>query len=271
VAVNFLQDYDPWFYTDEQLKERSLASYPMIDHRVVTSHWLQGLLEERGFSSTVIPLGFNAKEFYPSATREARLARAGERAAAPLRVVAMARPHTPYRGFDDLLAAMRAVHARRPAVEIALFGCDQLSDHGEIDFPVVNLGTIRDRVELCRQYNESDVFVDASHFQGFGLPALEAMSCGVACVLTNVGGVNQYARDGRNALMVPPHSPPRLADAVVRLLDEEPLRRRVADEGRRTVEGMSPAAEAIAWRDYLAKVCPQFRRKWIPARRRLAA
>jgi GT2 family glycosyltransferase/glycosyltransferase involved in cell wall biosynthesis len=248
VGVNYLQDFEPWFCRDKALQEKALSSYALLEHRIVTSTWLQSELLARGFPSTVIPYGVNALQFYP----------APDRNRSKLRVIAMARPHTFYRGFGELVTTLGYVHTERPDVEIALFGSTELSQHAEIPFPFVDLGVIKDRSELCRRYNESDLFVDTSHFQGFGLPALEAMACKLACVLTNVGGVNQYARHEVNALMVPPHHPRACAGAILRLLNDGPLRARLGSQGRMTVEQMSPREEAKAWIDCLGGICPTF-------------
>lgn len=89
---------------------------------------------------------------------------------------------------------------------------------------------------MAELYSQSDIFLDGSTFQGFGRPALEAMACGVACVLTNVGGVSEYARDGENCLLVPPQQPARFADAILTLLQNAELRKTLADGGLRTAQ-----------------------------------
>ena len=250
-SVNYLQDFEAWFYPDAPTQQQVLSTFSLIDNRVATSEWLRGLLNERGFEATVIPLGLDPLRFYPQPERER----------ARVRIIAMARLWTPRRGFEHLLAALRHVRAHRPDVEIALFGSDDLQSSGKIDFPFLDLGVITDRSELCRQYSQADIFVDPSHFQAFGLPALEAMSCGLACVLTNVGGVNQYARDSVNALMVPPRSPQDCGAAILRLVNDGRLRRELGREGRKTVEGMPAAGEAEVWANYLAQVCSSFRKR----------
>lgn len=82
-----------------------------------------------------------------------------------------------------------------------------------------------------------DVFVFPSLVEGFGLPPLEAMACGAAVVLTDSGGVREYARDDSNCLLVPPGDAPAIARAVERLTTARgaaELRMRLAREGRAT-------------------------------------
>jgi glycosyltransferase involved in cell wall biosynthesis len=156
----------------------------------------------------------------------------------------MARPKTPRRGFAWLAAALRAVARARPDVEIALFGCPNLAEHG-LDFPHVDLGVVpNDR--LRRVYNDAAVYLDTSAFQGFGRPGLEAMACGCAAVLSRHGGVTEYARDGENALLIDPEDPDAAASAVLSLLGDGARRARLVAAGLAAAQRFSCDAEALA-------------------------
>jgi glycosyltransferase involved in cell wall biosynthesis len=216
-AAYFVQDYEPWFHDerDSEARARVRATYESISHRIVTSEWLRGLLENDGFDAVTIPLGVDLGFFYPRAH--------GDR---PI-VLAMARPRTPRRGFETLVAALTRVHEATPGAEIVLFGED-LRDV-PVPFPYTAAGVVTDREELAVLYSSARVLVDVSDFQAFGLPTLEAMACGTVCVATDVGGVHEYARDRENCLLVPARDPDAAADAVVRLLTDDALHRRLRD------------------------------------------
>jgi glycosyltransferase involved in cell wall biosynthesis len=64
---------------------------------------------------------------------------------------------------------------------------------------------------------------------------LEAMALGKPVVATRVGGVPELVLDRQTGLLVPPLSPPALADALGRLLRDEALRRRMGGAGRARV------------------------------------
>jgi glycosyltransferase involved in cell wall biosynthesis len=71
-----------------------------------------------------------------------------------------------------------------------------------------------------------------------GLPKslLEAAACGRPLIASDVPGCREIARDGVNALLIPPDDPVALADAVTRLAADAGLRRRLGAAGRKLVE-----------------------------------
>ena len=79
-----------------------------------------------------------------------------------------------------------------------------------------------------------DVLCVPSWFEAFSLTALEGMRFGTAVVATREGGVSEFLEDGVNGLLISPADPAECAAALVRLYREPDLRRRLAEEGRRT-------------------------------------
>lgn len=233
-AAYLLQDYEPWFFpeTEPDARERVRATYPLISHRIVMSDWLQQMLKRDGYTTHKIRLGMNLKRFYPrDVTRGAPI------------VLAMARPGTPYRGFEPTIAALAQIKALRPDVNIVLFGERNLSRQS-IPFSYQDEGVIFDQERLARLYSEAYVFLDGSDFQGFGRCGLEAMACGTATVLTDVGGVNEYARHEYNTLLAPPQSPDQFAENVLRLLNQPTLREQIVKAGLETVRQYCHRREA---------------------------
>jgi glycosyltransferase involved in cell wall biosynthesis len=98
------------------------------------------------------------------------------------------------------------------------------------------------------------VFVFPSRYEGFGLPPLEAMACGVPVVATAAGSLPEVLGDA--AVLVPVGDPPSLAAAINRVLSDDTLRARLIRAGRRRVEAFSwrSAGDALigTYRDMVA-------------------
>ena len=186
VSVYYIQDYESWFYaeTDWTNRRNAIQSYQTTEHHIVMSRWLANLVDQHGPRCHVIPLGLDLGVCYP---------RSGSRAVRP-RVVSMARPgpENARRGFKDTVQIFRRIHEARPDVELVFYGAEP-SEMPELPFEYTNMGTIYNQGRVAALLSSADVLVDASLWQGFGRPGLEAMACGTVPVLTNVGGLNEYA------------------------------------------------------------------------------
>ncbi len=154
------------------------------------------------------------------------------------------------KGHDVFLDAARLVLRAMPAATFAVAG-EHLFGHGadaaykrrivsEVDRdPVLAprvrmLGWVGDPESLLAA---SDVVVCSSRFETFGMVGIEAMSCGVPIVSTNVGGPSETIVDGDTGYLVPPDRPDAIADRVLTLL---------ADPGRRRAMGEAGRARAVA-------------------------
>jgi glycosyltransferase involved in cell wall biosynthesis len=103
------------------------------------------------------------------------------------------------------------------------------------------------REELVRLYSRSELMVSPSLYEGFGLPAAEAMACGTAVVATTAGAFPEVIEDGVTGLLVPPADAAALADAIARLMNDAALRRRMGEAGRARIE------EHFTWRQTALK------------------
>ncbi|HEX6370594.1 MAG TPA: glycosyltransferase [Longimicrobium sp.] len=142
-----------------------------------------------------------------------------------------------YKGFDYLVRAMVAVDAR-----LVILGDGPL--HGALRALAAQAG-VADRVhlpgavpDLAPWYHAADVFAlpAVARSEAFGLVQLEAMAAGTPVVNTRLeSGVPFVSRDGESGITVPPADVDALAAALTRLLDDEPLRRRMGQAARERV------------------------------------
>lgn len=94
------------------------------------------------------------------------------------------------------------------------------------------LGLRRDIPNLLQQ---AWGFVQPSRWEGMPNALLEAMACGLPCVATRVSGSEDIITDGINGLLVEPEEPVELAQALRRMIEDQNLAQRLAQEARATV------------------------------------
>lgn len=156
------------------------------------------------------------------------------------------------KGLVYLLEAVAKLRTEDPSVHLIVIGKPKeegrtartLADLGLTDAVQFVSGVSEQRiVEL---YSESELAVVPSLYEGFSLPAIEAMSCAVCLVATTGGAIPEVVgKDGETALLVPPGDSEALAVALRRGLDDPELRARIGAAGRqRIIERWSWAVTA---------------------------
>lgn len=145
-----------------------------------------------------------------------------------------------YKGHDELLSAWPAVLARVPDARLVFVGdgddMTRLSARaGELGIggAVVFTGFVS-QSELAAFYRKAAVFAMPSRGEGFGLVYLEAMSHGLPCIGTTDDAAQEIIADGETGFLIRQSDTHALADRVVRLLTNEPLRLEMGGAGQRT-------------------------------------
>ena len=143
-----------------------------------------------------------------------------------------------YKGHLNLIDAMAEVAAAYPSSRLLLIGRDGGMEP-EIRRRIEARG-LRDRVALLGLqsrvrivYGAADLVVLPSDEEGFSNVILEAMEAGKAIVATKVGGVPEAISDGVEGLLVTPKDSGALAEAMLKLLRDDDLRKRLGEAARR--------------------------------------
>jgi glycosyltransferase involved in cell wall biosynthesis len=89
--------------------------------------------------------------------------------------------------------------------------------------------------ELVRLYNQATIVVSPSLYEGFGLPAAEAMSCGTPVIATTGGAFPEIIDHDENGWLVPPGDADAIAGAIRMMMDDDALRERLSRAGRQHV------------------------------------
>jgi glycosyltransferase involved in cell wall biosynthesis len=145
----------------------------------------------------------------------------------------------PGKGVETLIDALPAVAARHPTVQLVIVGDGPLRGALEsrtrmrgVDQLVHFLGEHADPQSVLRG---GDVFVLPSWAESFPYVILEAMSMGLAVIASDVGGIAEAIVHGESGLLVAPADHAALARAMLALLDDEALRRRLGEVAKSRV------------------------------------
>jgi glycosyltransferase involved in cell wall biosynthesis len=159
----------------------------------------------------------------------------------PGRLIVTSSSDVPLKGLVPLLEAVAKLRTERD-IELVVIGRPRPG--GRVDRAIARLALadivrcvsgISDR-ELATLYGEAEVAVVPSLYEGFSLPAVEAMACGVPVVATTGGALPEVVgNDGETGLLVAPNDPGALAGAIGRLLDDPELRACLGAAGRERV------------------------------------
>lgn len=187
---------------------------------------------------TVIPSGVELEGFQPGGTPMSRASLGLPPGAGT--VVGSAGRLEPVKGFDLLVEASALVLKKMPDVWFVVAGDGE--EREALKEQALRLGVSERwrflgwRESLGEVYNAFDLSVLPSRMEGMGRTAVEAMACGLPVVATGVGGLPWVVEDGVTGIIVPPEEPRALADAIVRLLDDEGARKEMGAAGARRAQ-----------------------------------
>jgi glycosyltransferase involved in cell wall biosynthesis len=172
------------------------------------------------------------------------------------RIVAVGRL-VPQKGFDLLIDAFAQIAARQPQWTLHILG------NGPARDSLVQQADARglsERVQLHEWtpaptafFQEGELFVLPSRYEGFPNALLEAMACGLPAVSFDCdSGPAEIIRDGIDGLLVPKNDPAALAVALERLISDESERRRLGSRAREVVQRFSVPLFFHRWDEVVA-------------------
>ncbi len=216
----FIQGYENWGdVTDARLRET--YHYPL--RKIVISSWLEQIMQEEGESCELIPNGFDFSYFRKTIAPEERDARC----------ISLCHHVATGKGCEYAYEALNIVRTRFPELKVLIYSAypapRTLPDWCEYH-------RMPDRVLHNNINNTAAIFVAPSLDEGWGLTVGEAMMCGQAVVCTDNRGFREMAEHEVNALMVPVKDSRALADAIIRLMEDDELRCRIARAGHASIQ-----------------------------------
>lgn len=187
----------------------------------------------------VVPLGVDAACFRPGLGRKP-----------PVPFVLSVGNQYPYKNLSRLLEAFAGLGREGLPHELVIAGGEQGGAGGELRRRAALLG-ISDKVRfmgyvpderLAELYNQADLFVFPSLYEGFGLPALEAMACGCPVAAADNSSLPEVCGDA--AVYFNPEDPAQMTAAMARTLKEPAVRRKLSSAGLERARRFSWEASA---------------------------
>jgi glycosyltransferase involved in cell wall biosynthesis len=177
----------------------------------------------------IVPVGVDQQSFRPMP----------DVARVPGRIMTTASADVPMKGLVPLLEAVAKLRVEREDAHLVVIG--KKKEKSRIPAVLDRLGLEHvvefvsgvPQARIVELYASSEVAVVPSLYEGFSLPAIEAMSCGVPLVATTGGALPEVVGDA--ALTVPPNDPSALAQAIGQMLGDAELRARIGQAGRERV------------------------------------
>ena len=209
----------------------------------------------------IIPPGVDTSHFYPIAGDEAKryIGLKPED-----RMVLFVGRIEPLKGVDTLIRAMSCIKFKGQAglqgpVHLAIIGGEPEADPAQMTAEMARLQGLSDELlmgqtvvflgkrgqdTLPYYYSAAEVLVMPSHYESFGMVALEAMACGTPVIASDIGGLGFLVQDGETGFTVPTGEVDALCEKLSLLLGDAALRKRM---GKRAAEvALSYGWEKIA-------------------------
>ena len=221
----------------------------------------------------VIPLGVDPSMFRPIPTAQARHA-VGLDLPGICKLVLFVGRLDPLKGLETLLRAVCKLTDLEPELVqglcMAVIGGDADDSETGLDNELECLDKLKDEVglhdlviflgsraqdTLPYYYSAAEVCVVPSHYESFGLVALEAMACGAPVIASRVGGLQHTVEDGVTGFLVPAGDPDALADKLRLVLADSELRQRLGAKARQK-------ARAYTWQVVAHRILKVYEGLW---------
>lgn len=146
------------------------------------------------------------------------------------------------KGLFDLVESATYICSEKPDVFFIIAGKGR--DLGKLQWSI-RKAKLQDRFifpgqvdkdQLVKLYQNATIFVFPSYHEGLPGAVLEAMSCGLPVIATDVRGNRDLISNGETGILVPPRSPKKMAEAISMLLEDEKLRKTLGKNARKIVE-----------------------------------
>lgn len=205
---------------------------------VVPSRYLKGIVQAWGIPEEKIVVIWNAIQEEPAGDAPQMIA------ALPKPLIVSVGRLVPWKGFSELIEAVRMVRERGISASLAIAGDGPERDRLEKEAREKLAGGFAFAGALPHAHTlsamrEADVFVLDSAYEGLSHVLIEALDSGAAIVASDIPGNREVIEHEKNGLLVRPGDVDALAHALERLLSHEPLRAQLAAAAKKRARDFS--------------------------------
>ena len=217
----------------------------------------KGIIEEfkcKEKNITVINNGLDASEFAPIDRSQRN----------PFRLITTASADVPLKGLDFSLKALKILITDFPEIHLIVIG--NIKENGHTQRLIEKLKIEKNvffksnitKAEITNLYSSSSVAIVSSLYEGFGYPVIEAMSCAVPLIATDVSSIPELTKEF--AILVEPKNDQMIADSVKKVLINYDKYKQIAVKGRKHVkENFNWAKITNEYEDIIYKTIKKFK------------
>lgn len=217
----------------------------------------KGIIEEfkcKEKNITVINNGLDASEFAPIDGSQRN----------PFRLITTASADVPLKGLDFSLKALKILITDFPEIHLIVIG--NIKENGHTQRLIEKLKIEKNvffksnitKAEITNLYSSSSVAIVSSLYEGFGYPVIEAMSCTVPLIATDVSSIPELTKEF--AILVEPKNDQMIADSVKKVLINYDKYKEIAVKGRKHVkENFNWAKITNEYEDIIYKTIKKFK------------
>lgn len=239
-VVYFIQS-DEKVYVEDGIVD---AAWKLPMQKIVVSSWLYDMLKKHDNKVMLVKNYVKTENFYIEKPVEDRG-----------RIVSLLNHPSISKDVLTGIKALKIVHDRFPDLKVIFFGNpNRPSDLPEY-FEYIQKAD--EKVLRSNIYNQSSIFLFTSKSEGWGLVATEAMASGAALVSTRNGGVDDFGIDGETALLSDVGDFKDLANNIIRLLENDDMRIKLAKNGADLVNTLTFENSANEFEKVLESVANQ--------------
>lgn len=225
LAVSFLKFIERWVATRAQ-------------RIIVPSQYLRGVVSHWGVDKKKIDVIFNAFEGFPrKGNRQALRALLSFHG----NLIVSAGRLVPWKGFDGLIDIMPGLLKKMPNTKLVIIGGGSLQkvlqkriDNLGLSSQIILTGALEQDV-LHGYIRAADVFALNTSYEGFSHLLLEVMALDIPIVTTDIGGNPELITNGKDGILVGYNKKRILAKAIITLLTDQSLRRKLIAAGRHRI------------------------------------